>query len=1017
MWYLTRLFIILIIIQFPLASVAQEKPFLAFTEDDGLANNNVFDVTQDGRGYLWIATKDGLSKYNGEKFQNFRVRQGLPSNSVRAVAHDEQDHIFAGCFLSGLAILQNNTVLKTLHVPGTQNDTYRRLYYSLKHQILFIGTDYGIYGLKDSKLFKLAEPNYPDSKSSILAISEYEGVIYFTVQSQENKGGFFKIDVNDSDFGGSTVTKIIGGDSAYGCTVLDNSIFVNMSWHIYKYLPNTGKIVEFAKTGKQFAPWSLAPFGPHKLGMGGWAESVYIPGIQVLDLLTRKETPSLYNLGTTSVNNFIYDPNTRVNWVCSDIGLYCLYNSPFEVYNNIDKVRINDIEIHNDSIYVMTENHLWKIKEGKWKKLYDKKQLEDILSRMQKNYISKKGNIKFHHTELRELLQEGKPFLIRNFNSDLNRNYLLTSKGAISFPDFKTYLPIPHGNFIGDEKGRTLWIPDNQHFRYFPSAKDSIDNFPFESFNGKLLMNIHKILRKGEIFYFASAINGLYCIKGNENFHLNSTNSKLDNSLTDIEMDINGEVWCTSSSGNLFHIGFDGKPVIKKIYNENNSKISGHNYKWLKFNNHYLYLGTNKGLNKIPISQLDSTRIETVMFYNKFNGYDFLSANSPVSDTDGNIYVSTPERIIKISNESGNDNISKLKVIIQNIWLDDHHVRLQQLSGKGLPQTTRDITIVFSVLKLPITGNIEYRFKINDNWWEKGNTIILQSPKSGLYKIEIEVTDKETSISYTDSISFRINDPFWLSWWFILLSVSAIILVPYRILKSRFLQQKKVADEKSQLTMEIAELHIQSLQSQMNPHFVFNSLNSIQSYILSNNTIDAATYLGTLGSIIRMNLENVSEEYISLSDEIKFLEKYIEIERMRFKDTLSLKISAQVQNSDKTYLPPMLIQPLIENSIKHGIRASSKEGIINVEFLLTEDLLSITVTDNGIGRTRAAIYAGNQHKSLGLELITRRLNLMNEKNKTNKFQILINDLIEGGNPAGTKVRIIIPQLIQKKPSY
>ena len=1012
MWRIIYFLILLIIIQFPLVSKAQEKPFFTFTEDDGLANNNVFDITQDGRGYFWIATKDGLSKYNGQQFRNFHISDGLPANDVRAVAYDGQNYIYAACFHSGLAVIHINSVIKTLHVPGIVNDAYRRLYYSVKHQILFIGTDYGIFGLKDSTLFKLAEPNYPDDKSSVLAITEFEGIIYFTIQSQNDKGGFFKVDVNDIDFTRSKVTKIIGGGSAYGCTVMDNSIFVNLNSTIYKYLPHTGKVIEFAKTWKQLVPWSLAPIGPHKLGMGGWAESVYMPGIRVLDILTRKESPGSYNLRSPSVNNLIYDPYTKVNWVCSDIGLYCLYNSPFEVYNNIDKNRIKDFGIYNDSVYVITVDRLWHIIDGKWKLLCDRKHLDGIISRMQVLYILKKGNHKYPKNELRTLLNKEKPLVLRSLNADRNKIYLVTSRGTVSFPDMKTYLPIPHGSFISDEKDRTVWIQRNQPLRYFPSVLDSIDNFALDLLHENPLMNILKIQRKGDVFYCITSKNGLTTIKGKENSFLNPTNSKLDNYLTDIEMDNKGEVWCISSSGNLYHIGFDGKPVVNQLFNEKNSKIIGDNYKWLKFNKHYLYVGTNKGLNKIPINQLDSSKIDTVMFYNKFNGYDFLSADSPFSDSEGNIYVNTPDRIIKIVNE--NIDLPQLKIIIQNIWLNNQPITLQQLTGQSFSYTTKDITIVFSVLKLPNSGNIEFRYKVNDNWLEKGNTVILQSPKPGLYKIEFEAKNKETSRTYREFVSIRINGPFWLSWWFILLSVGAITLVFYWIFNSRFLRHKKETDEKSKLTMEIAELRILSLQSQMNPHFVFNSLNSIQSYILSNNMLDAATYLGTLGSIIRMNLESVSEEYISLSEEIKFLEKYSEIERLRFKDSLTLKILNKVHNSDNTFLPPMMIQPLIENSIKHGIRFSNRKGLIEVEFYMTDNMLTGTVTDNGIGRSRSAPNYGDQYKSLGIKLITKRLILMNEKNSTDMFQIHIEDLFENGNPKGTKVRIIIPQVIQKR---
>ena len=1002
------LLILLLTLQLPLLTKAQEKPFFIFTEDDGLANNDVFDITQDRRGYLWVATKDGLSKYNGEKFRNFRIPQGLPSNLVRAVAHDGEDHIFAGCFLGGLAVIQNNVVLKTFHVSGILNDTYRKLYYSVKHQILFIGTDYGIFGLKDSTLFNLAKPNLLDSRSSILAITEFDGIIYFTVQSPNDGGGLYKIEVNDSEPKESVISNIIGGSSAYGCTVMDNSIFANLGSRIYKFFPKTGKNIEFARAENQFIPWSICPLGPHKLGLGGWAESMYMPGIHIVDLLTCELSLGPYNLRSPSINNLIYDPETKVNWVCSDIGLYCLYDSPFEVYNNIDKVRIKDFEILDDIIYVLTDDHLWQINDGKWKLLYDRKQLDGIISRMQNSYISKQGNTKYSKYQLNKLLNKGKPLELLNFNFDLKENYLLTSKGTVSFLDLKTYLPITSGKFIKDEKGRFLWIVPRQPIRYFQSAKDSIDNLPIESSNINPVKNILKVLRKGDIIYCASTLNGLYTVKGRDIFCLNSINSKLDNSITDIDIDNNGDVWCTSSSGNLFHLGFDGKPMVIQTFNESNSKISGDNYKWLKFNKQYLYVGSNKGLNKIPLSQLGGARIDTLLFYNKFNGYEYFSANSPVSDNHGNIYVTTPERIIKILN--GKDNLPELKIIIQNIWVDDHHVTYKQLTEKSLSHITRDITITFAVTKLPNSKNVEYHYKLNNNWWENGNSIVLQSLKPGKYRIEFEAVNKETSLRVRDLLIFQIDAPFWLSWWFILLSSLLISLLLYWILDMRFRKKKKEANEKSMLTLEIAELHIQSLQSQMNPHFIFNSLNSIQSYILSNNMEDAATYLGTLGSIIRMNLENVSEEYISLPEEIRFLEKYVQIEKMRFKERLHFKIFNTVFNSDKTFLPPMLIQPLIENSIKHGIRLSRKDGEIKLEFSMTEDLLNVTVIDNGIGMSQSVANSNISHKSMGINLITKRLILLNEKYKTTRFQIHISDLIDSGNQAGTKVSITIPQI-------
>jgi LytS/YehU family sensor histidine kinase len=199
----------------------------------------------------------------------------------------------------------------------------------------------------------------------------------------------------------------------------------------------------------------------------------------------------------------------------------------------------------------------------------------------------------------------------------------------------------------------------------------------------------------------------------------------------------------------------------------------------------------------------------------------------------------------------------------------------------------------------------------------------------------------------------------------------------------------------------------------MNPHFVFNSLNSIQNFILSNDIEKAVTYLGTLGSLIRINLEHVSKEYISLSEEVKFIEKYIEIEKMRFKEELVISTVVKITDTDVTILPPMLIQPLIENSIKYRNRSSNHKGRIQIEFCLENNLMTVSVTDNGVGRTNSKINLSTPHTSMGLDLISKRLSLLNEKFETTDFQILITDLYLNGTPSGTKVQVNIPQIYFK----
>jgi ligand-binding sensor domain-containing protein len=976
---------------------------IIYNEDDGLANNDVRDLTKDEQGYLWIATGNGLSKFDGNKFINFHTTDGLPGNMVWAVAHDEKNRIYAACYRSGLAIIENDKIVKVLHING--NDGIRKLYYSKQHHLLFLGTDKGIYALQDSTFHLLSYPNSP-AQSSILSILEHEGVIYFT----DYNCGLFRIDICDQEISKSKVTRIIGIGNGYALAALDHAIYTSYNGDIYQYLPAKKTISLFAKRDSLFLTWAMASFKENKILLGGTREEAFHSGIKILDISTHKISALYSESKISAINNLIVDEQEGLIWICTETGLQCMSNSPFEVIPNVDKSKIIDIKMLNDSLFVLTNDNVWLYKNGKQEILYDKNFLFRKVKERSDNYLSKIGINKNRNHKLIGNRYYEKEIKLISLNSDGNRTYLVTYLGSLSFPDLKSYLPINSGNFISTENSSLFWSPKYHNLLYYPSIKKSSIGHEF-SIN-KSISDIVKIVRKGEAIILASAFNGLYVIKGNNILQLNSSNSKIDDMLTDLDVDKNGEIWCTSKTGNLFHIGIKECLAIVQTFNKDNSKIIGENYKWLKFSRNHLYIGTNKGLNKIPVQQLQNPVIDSVFFFNQNNGYDYISADAPECDTQGNIYVFNPTKIIKISDQ--NIQIPQRKIVFNEVSLDDIHTPLNQLNNRNLSSNTKNIRIKFFVLKYPNSKNVKYRYRINESEWNKGNEISLQSLKSGEYKITCEAQDIETSSDYSDSLFFQINKPFWLSGWFLILFVLLFISVIYLIIHSRFVLIAKRKDEKDKLNREIAELHIQSLQSQMNPHFVFNSLNSIQSYILSNKIIDAANYLSSLGKLIRINLEHISEEYISLTDEIRFLEEFIKIEKLRFKEVLNFTFTCSIENTDHLFLPPMLIQPLIENSIKYRSNSGKEFKSIQIEFELNQGLLITSVTDNGIGRDRSLVEQNNDHKGMGLKLINERLELLNKKNDTTKYQMIITDLFQDEIPLGTKVQIIIPQLNRKK---
>lgn len=227
--------------------------------------------------------------------------------------------------------------------------------------------------------------------------------------------------------------------------------------------------------------------------------------------------------------------------------------------------------------------------------------------------------------------------------------------------------------------------------------------------------------------------------------------------------------------------------------------------------------------------------------------------------------------------------------------------------------------------------------------------------------------------------------------------------------------EKERAEQKqreSEFERKVSDAALSSLRSQMNPHFIFNCLNSIKLYSVENNQEAATAHLGKFSRLMRLVLENSKSDRITLQQEVETLKLYMEMEAMRFKHKLHYNIDV-ADNVDLDYIeiPPMLIQPYVENAIWHGLMPKEDGGTIDVSFRCQEDILKITVTDNGIGRERAAELkskSATTHKSFGMSITHQRIELINQMYNT-KMSVMVNDLVDPeGNAAGTEIQIEIP---------
>lgn len=245
-----------------------------------------------------------------------------------------------------------------------------------------------------------------------------------------------------------------------------------------------------------------------------------------------------------------------------------------------------------------------------------------------------------------------------------------------------------------------------------------------------------------------------------------------------------------------------------------------------------------------------------------------------------------------------------------------------------------------------------------------------------------------------------------MSLWFILVLLIVIGSVVYVLFRVRISSLKRRQEEKTKLLVQNASLQLRSLQIQMNPHFIFNALSSVQYSILKNDIKASLSYLGNISSVIRTSLANANAEYIPLEEETEFLKKYIQIELLRFKEGLHIELINNCFDNN-LLIPPMLVQPIIENAIKHGIAPRKEGGKISVVFGQTENALLITVEDNGIGREASLKLQPSGKAHYGLDVTRKRLNLLNELEKTDINRLDIIDILENGIPDGTQVNLTL----------
>jgi len=407
---------------------------------------------------------------------------------------------------------------------------------------------------------------------------------------------------------------------------------------------------------------------------------------------------------------------------------------------------------------------------------------------------------------------------------------------------------------------------------------------------------------------------------------------------------------------------------------------------------------------------------------NSFNEKDgLLSTNYQTfkleQQKDGTIWGLTTMGIFSFHPDSINFNALAPVVLIDYINGKREEIP-DQVSPNFVPEYSyknNSIRIQYTAVSLSDPSKIRYAYRLKEsdsNWaYTSDRTVNLNFLPPGKYSFELKASNN-SNIWTTIPVRYQfvILPPFWKTIWFRLLSVVLIGLMVYGLFKRRI----QTVRSKAAIKQQMAELEGKALRAQMNPHFIFNSLNAIQKLIVVQDMDASYNYLSKFSKLLRLVLDNSDKNYVTLSQELEMNKLYLELESLRFKNSFQYTIELNQQTDpDIILIPSLLLQPFIENAIWHGLMHREGEKILTIRFSENNQYLTCTIEDNGIGREKsAAIKAqklGAQYfKSKGTNLSEQRIHLLNTPgNKAAKVEFF--DLRDSEQkPSGTRVVIQIP---------
>jgi two-component sensor histidine kinase len=956
------LFFLFVAISLP----GQELFFSSPPAFQNLPSFETYDILQDRKGFTWITTDAGICRYDGIGLKVFTTKDGIAENVVFKVYQDDKDRIWFST-ISGYFFYYENNTFHTI----AANAELKKLCNMFPINSFFIGENDTLYCATNNMYALLKIPPQNNYKKVIIDKNYSSGCSYFFIQN--------KLHLEQ-------------------CVVGNGSAKESSSLYHVSLNKKALKIISPSMPGYTANMWRS------KSDAHGTA---YLPFGRQLTIVSKEGViKGTYYFNDVIINIYL-DADDDL-WVCTQKGGYLYKKSdlnkpPIRFLNTLF---ISAVKMDREgNIWVATtekgvlrsmNKHLLFLNEEKNKAIYLQQDSNQL-------------NISFHSNKIISLYKNDSLY-VDDLKTKTHPKYNLISSyvdNQISYFGYatesffwdkkKTASPVKldvsfNANELLKIGKDSLLILTPYLLALFHGTKHEIIPIPFP---GKFALR----LKDKKILISARNNAGIYELTNKKCITFLPQLSKTR--VNWMSEDVFGNLWiatnelglyCYDSEKKLHHL--TGNLIGDKI---NTLTIDEENNLWIGSYNGLAKLSYTKNLKNIKITS-----------FNKSHGLPSLQIERICSFNEKIACVSK-EFFFYIHKDELKKNITPPLNYIVSVLINDKSYDVGTIPVLSYDQNNFHIVSTLLTYKDPEQRKFLYKLAGYDQNWRYSTTGDIQytNLSPGAYTFMIHgLNNDNVKSDRPATFNFTIEKPFWFTWWFILLEITSVIIIIYFSIRYGKSKIEKREREKASVNQEISEFKMTALRSQMNPHFIFNAIGSIQHYILQNEVKQSYNYLTKFSTLIRNILNNSRQEYIFLAQEINTLRLYIELEQIRFTDPFQFKIEIDEELDMDMDIPNMLIQPYVENSIWHGLMPKKTGGILELIFKKDEGSMRVIIRDNGVGRH--ITDPAKKHVSKGMSITEQRINILTSTNKK-KFITTITDLKdENGHSIGTEVNLTIP---------